>query len=211
MSNDIVFNDAPKAVKSRLPKYLNFLKSLRTDKLEYISAPVIADALGLGYMQVRKDLAYATKSGKPKVGYNVHMLIRDLEFYLGYNKSDDVLLVGAGKLGKALLDYKGFSEYGLNIAAAFDTVASSGITKNGKYIYPIGEFPAICKSLDSKIGIICVGEGSAQEVSDLMVKNGIKAIMNFAPVHLSVPPDVTVMSVNIAAQLALLAKNSNEH
>lgn len=198
--------EIPKAVLKRLPRYLSYLKSLPANSPENISAPVIAYAMRLGQVQVRKDLAYVTKSGKPRKGYVLRDLISDLERFLGYDHTDEALLVGAGKLGKALLGYDGFKEYGLNISIAFDKVSSSGITENGKFILPISEFPAYCKSTKARIGIICVPMDQAQNICDLMVANGIKAIMNLAPVHLSVPKDVIVQNTNLAASLALLSK-----
>ena len=109
-----------KATLGRLPKYLEYLKSLPDDKDATISANAIAKALSLGEVQVRKDLAAASGAGKPKIGYEREKLISDIEHYLGYDGLTNAVLVGAGKLGKALLDYDGFEEFGVKIIAAFD-------------------------------------------------------------------------------------------
>ena len=104
----------------RLPAYLNYLKKVYTEGRKNISAKAIAEALGLGEIQVRKDIASASSGGRPKVGYSVKELILELEEYLGYNDANDAVLVGAGKLGSALMSYQGFKEYGLNIVAGID-------------------------------------------------------------------------------------------
>ena len=199
-------DDISVATLNRLPQYLNYLKTLPADYAPYISAPTIAKALNLGYVQVRKDLAFVTKSGKPKIGYDTKQLKKDLEEFLGYNDLDDVILVGAGKLGSALLESTGFAHYGLKIAYAFDVSDKCGLTLNGKPILHLDKLPEVCGNLKPRIGIICVPKQFAQAVCDLMVENGIKAIMNFAPVHLKAPADVLIQNENIAASLALLSK-----
>ena len=104
----------------RLPLYLNYMKQLGENTPEHISATTIAEALRLNHVVVRKDLAAVSSAGKPKVGYNTAALIAELEEFLGYNDVDDAIIVGAGKLGKALLTYGGFKDCGMNIVAAFD-------------------------------------------------------------------------------------------
>ena len=110
-----------KAVLKRLPGYLVYLKSIQDQEYPYISATALANALGMGEVQVRKDLASVSDGGRPKIGYLRDSLIDDIEQFLGYDNTTDAILIGAGKLGQALLDYKGFEEYGLNVLAAFDT------------------------------------------------------------------------------------------
>ena len=112
-----------KAVLKRLPGYLNYLKSTRDSASSYISATALAGALGMGEVQVRKDLAMVSDGGRPKIGYLREALIDDIEQFLGYDNTTDAVLIGAGKLGQALMGYKGFEAYGLNVLAAFDTVA----------------------------------------------------------------------------------------
>ena len=109
-----------KATLGRLPQYLQYLKSLPESYGSTISATAIAKGLSLGDVQVRKDLAAVSGAGKPKIGYEKAKLIGDLERHLGYESLTNAVLVGAGKLGKALLDYNGFDEFGVQIVAAFD-------------------------------------------------------------------------------------------
>ena len=125
-----------KAVLKRLPGYLTYLRSLPEGSAPYISATALAAALGMGEVQVRKDLAMVSDGGRPKIGYQRESLIEDIEQFLGYDNATDAVLIGAGKLGQALLGYKGFAEYGLNILAAFDVAPKSGHTEDGKPIYP---------------------------------------------------------------------------
>ena len=105
------------AVLKRLPSYLAYLKGIDNPDTPYISATTLANALGMGDVQVRKDLAMVSEGGRPKVGYIRENLIEDIEQFLGYDNTTDAVLIGAGKLGQALMDHKGFEEYGLNILA----------------------------------------------------------------------------------------------
>ena len=109
-----------KAVLKRLPGYLAYLKNMPEGSSPNISATALANALDMGEVQVRKDLAMVSDGGRPKIGYQREALIDDIEQFLGYDNTTDAVLIGAGKLGQALMGYKGFDEYGLNILAAFD-------------------------------------------------------------------------------------------
>ena len=194
-------------VLNRLPLYLNYLKTLPADSPYNISATTIANVLNMGEVQVRKDLAAVSDGGKPKIGYLVSDLIDQLEVFLGYKDVDDAIIIGAGKLGKALLDYEGFNEYGLNIIAAFDINNDlAGQTATGKPIFSMNKFEDLCTRLKIRIGIITVPAVNAQAVCDLMIKNDILAIMNFAPVHLNVPQNIILHNENFATALALLSK-----
>ena len=188
----------------RLPLYLRYLKSLDSAVVN-ISATTIANSLKLGEVQVRKDLGTVSGRGRPKTGYNRLLLIETLQDYLGYNKTKNAVIFGAGKLGNALMSYSGFDDYGLKIIAAFD-VKNLGTTSSGKPVYPIQSFPAYCKQQNIEIGIITAPQSEAQKICDLIVENGIKAVWNFAPVQLNVPSDVIIHEENMAASLALLSK-----
>ena len=124
--------EVSKSVLKRLPVYLTYLKGLSDENYLYISATTLANALGLGEVQVRKDLASVSDGGKPKVGYQRTRLIDDIEQFLGYDNNTDAVIIGAGKLGQALLDYSGFATYGLHILAAFDVAPSATETSSGK-------------------------------------------------------------------------------
>lgn len=196
----------------RLPRYLRFLKALSDEGERTVSATVIANSLSLTPIQVRKDLASVSRiSGKPRVGFAIGELMADIENYLGYNSMDQVVLVGVGNLGKALLSYKGFHKYGMHIAAAFDANSEViGRTFGGNKVHPMGKFYEVCNKANIRIGIIAVPETAAQAVCDLMVRSGILAIMNMAPVHVNVPPGILVENENIATTLALLARDLSQ-
>ena len=192
----------PKATLGRLPQYLEYLRSLPEIR-RTISATAIAKALSLGDVQVRKDLASVCGAGKPKIGYETDKLITDIESHLGYERLTNAVLVGAGKLGRALLDYDGFEDFGVKIVAGFDC-NETVLTKGTKDILPIRDIEVYCREHDVKLGIITVGQGSAQDVCDKLVQSGIKAIWNFAPVTLKVPNEVLLKQENLALSLAYL-------
>lgn len=201
-----------KSTVKRLPIYLSYLKNLPEDAPAHISATALAAALSMGEVQVRKDLALISDGGRPKIGYLREGLIRDLEDFLGYSNTNDAILVGAGKLGRALLGYSGFAEYGLNIVAAFDSDdVLIGTSKSGKPIMHMSRLDDFCRKHKILIGVITVPSEYAQDVCDRMIANGIKAIWNFAPKHLDVPDGILVQSENMAASLALLSQHLSEH
>ncbi len=197
-------NGISKATLGRIPKYLELLKQLPEEEYTYISATNIAQRLSLGEVQVRKDLAAISGAGKPKIGYLTRELIANLENCLGADNCTLAVLVGAGKLGKALLDYDEFEKFGIRIAAAFDS-NDQAISVSGKVrIQPIHEFEAFCRDHNIQLGIITVGAGSAQVVCDKMISCGITAIWNFAPCKLNVPQNVILENENLALSLAFL-------
>ncbi len=194
-----------KATLGRLPAYLQYLKTVDPKENANISATIIAKALGLGEVQVRKDLNAVSGAGRPKLGYKTSALIKRLEDVLGQNSVCKAVIVGAGKLGNALLDYKGFSNYGLEISAAFDIEADIiGAKESGKDILPLEKLEEHCKTQGIKIGIITVPESAAQDICDILTSCGIEAIWNFAPCQLNVPENVTLQQENLALSLAHL-------
>ena len=193
-----------KATLGRLPLYLNFLKKLSPEKVPYISATTISKALNLGEVQVRKDLAQVSGVGRPRLGYNTEVLVNQLIECLGHNRSTSAVLVGAGKLGRALLQYDGFERFGVKITAAFDCNEEILNIDSKTKILPMNQFDGFCKENSVSLGIITVGEGSAQAVCDLMIKSGITAIWNFAPCKLQVPDGVLLQNEDLALSLAHL-------
>lgn len=197
--------DISKSVLKRLPGYLSYLKSIPEGSMPYISATALANALGMGEVQVRKDLAMVSDGGRPKIGYLRESLIEDISQFLGYDNATDAILIGAGKLGQALCGYSGFEAYGLNILAAFDVNPTIEKTDDGKPVYSMQELQSFCRMHNVLMGIITVPAAHAQEVCDQLISCGMKAIWNFAPVHLDVPGNILVQNENMATSLAVLS------
>ena len=200
----------PKAISvqtlQRLPLYLQYLKTL--PDAANISARALGAVLGFGEIQVRKDLASVSDAGRPKVGYVVSELRYDIARFLGYDNVNDAVLVGAGRLGRALLSYEGFSDYGLNIVAAFDAdFEKCGQDDSGKQVFPLDKLPDLCRRMKIEIGIVTVPAEAAQQVCDVLCAAGIRAIWNFAPAHLTVPDGVLLKNENMAASLAVLSQH----
>lgn len=205
----------PKATLGRIPLYIQYLREINDENGTTISAPKIAKGLMLGEVQVRKDLALISGCGKPRVGYRRVKLIQDLERHLGQDNLSNAVLIGAGKMGRALLDYDGFEEFGIRIVAGFDCNETVIQTTKNKTVLPITVIDEFCAEHNVKIGIITVGQGSAQEVCDKLVACGIKAIWNFAPCALTVPEGILLKQENLALSLAhlnsqLKLKNNNK-
>ena len=167
-----------KATLRRLPSYLRYLYQLDKQAVPTVSSTTIANGLGLNPVQVRKDIAFVSSlAGKPKTGYITKELIADLEGYLGYNNTRDAVLVGVGGLGRAIMGYDGFRNYGLNIVAAFDVNESVIDTEiNGKPVYHMDKLDSTVKRFKIQLGIICDPSAAAQGVADTMENAGIKAI-----------------------------------
>ena len=195
----------------RLPIYLSLLQEKAKEGVEYISATTIANLLDLNHVQVRKDLSCASSAGRPKVGYETTVLIADLQEFLDYNNTKNAVIVGAGDLGKALLGYNGFTSYGLNVVAAFDSDENlCGTYVKGKPIYHINQMEDVMNKLDIHIGIITTPAKFAQTTCDNLVKFGAKGIWNFAPTSLTVPKGIIVQNENMATSLAVLSNKLNE-
>lgn len=198
-------SDIPVMSLQRLPVYLNYLKSLG-DGDGYISSGAIARALGMGEVLVRKDLAFTAAQGRTRVGYLRSELVSALEDYLGCNDRKNAVIIGAGELGKAILAYGGFVNYGINLLAGYDSdPAKIGTTVAGKPIYDVSILQKGIEENSVKLAIICVPANYAQETADFLVSCGVKGILNFAPVLLHVPEGITVRNIDVAANLAILS------
>lgn len=192
----------------RLPLYLNYLKTLPKDRSANISATIIAHDLHLNDVQVRKDLARVSGNGRPKVGYFIKELIRELEHCLGYDNVESAILVGSGSLARALLAYECFVDYGVDVVAAFDTEENLSAAASGdKRILPLSKMPNFCSRMKIKIGIIAVDSKNAQKACDMLVECGVLAIWNFGSSHLQVPEHVMVKDENLASSLAILSNH----
>lgn len=195
----------------RMPLYLQYLVTLREEGKTEVSAPFLAEHFGFTEIQVRKDLAAASSvQGKPKVGFRLLPLIQDIQDILGFKTDNKAVVVGTGSMGTALLSYRGFREYGIKVTAGFDNKkALIGTEIAGITVYDVRDLKSFCKNSGVNIGIITVPSSEAQNVCNLMVKAGIKAIWNFAQIHLKAPQGVLVYNENMAASLAILLQHIN--
>lgn len=195
----------PEPTLRRLPKYIDLLKTLQTTKIKYVSSNFIADKLNLDSIQVRKDLAITGIIGKPKLGFDLNELIRTLNHTLNWDNLNDAFLVGIGSLGSAIIGYRAFSTYGLNIVAAFDNDSEKiGKTVNGIEILPVTKLAEMIRRMKINIGILTVPAQCAQAIADEMAEAGIIAIWNFAPIHLKVNKDVIIENAQLTQSLGVL-------
>lgn len=191
----------------RLPKYLRVLKDLKAQDVEYVSSTTVASELKLNPIQVRKDLAYVSKNdGKARVGFKVDELIEDIESFLDVHNTHDVIVVGAGRLGQALMNYNGF-ENNINIVMAFDNDSKKC---DNKKIFHISKLENLVRRMNIHIAIMTLPKDDAQEICDLLVGSGIKGIWNFSPVSLKVPDHVKIRNEDLSSSLAVLLKQMND-
>ena len=209
MAND---QKISKQAMRRMPYYVECLRRLADEGVVTVSAPVVAEKLKLNEVQVRKDFAAVSKSGgRAKIGFPVQELLKDMEKALGYHSANSAVLVGAGSLGHALVSYRGFEEYGLQIMAAFDTKKELiGTPIGGVQVYDAAQLAAFCREHGIRIGVITVPAEEAQEVCDLLVEGGVQGIWNFAPTYLNVPETILLQNENMAASLAILSRQLRE-
>ncbi len=202
----------PEPTIRRLPIYHHYLIKVLESGNQFISCTQIATDLNLISVQVRKDLEATGIEGKPKVGYEVQALLKAIESFLGWHKTNPAILVGAGHLGYAVLGYQGFKDCGLNIAAAFDNdFLKIGKLIHGKPVFSIDSMENYIKEHKTEIGILTVPAQYAQEIADIMIRAGIKAIWNFAPARItSNNPDVLIQHENLASSLAVLSIKINQ-
>lgn len=189
----------------RLPKYYSIICEYYKEGREYIKSSEISKRFDIDETQVRKDIALLNYAGKPKVGFNTYELKKQLEDFLDLNNIKDSFLIGTGNLGLAVAKYNGFEKYGLNITALFDTDPHKiGLKVGEKEIFHISKFPDLAKRMQVKIIIMAVPKEEAQKMADIAVKAGVKAIWNFAPVHLHVPKDVLIINQDLASDYMVL-------
>ena len=196
-----------KSTMSRLPLYYSFINKLKEDGVEYVSSALVAQTLNLNPVLVRKDLAgVSSVLGKPRTGFEVDTLLKDLSGYLGFNNMDEAILVGVGGLGRTLLGNKEFAHLGLDIVVGFDKNPDlNGLQIGDKFVLPIEKMEGVIKRTGIKIGIITVPADQAQIVCDQMVACGILAIWNFAFTLLDVPKGILVKNENLPSSLAVLS------
>jgi redox-sensing transcriptional repressor len=190
----------------RLSLYLRFLEQSGTQGIATISSEELARRGGTTSAQVRKDLSFFGSFGKRGLGYSVPQLAARLRDILGLERSYRVVLVGVGKVGGALVAYQGFRQRGFNVTAIYDRDAGKiGSQWNGLQVRDVKHLEVDLKKDPIDIAIVVTPAEAAQDVVDRLVRSGVKAILNFAPIQLSVPGDVAVKNVNMAMELETLS------
>lgn len=185
----------------RLSGYKNALYQFQRLGYVKVFSDILADAIGVTPAQVRKDFSLFGIKGNKRGGYSVEELVGKLNEILGKNKTENVIIAGAGKIGSALMKYKGFENEGIKIIAAFD-IDPTKIKEAGDIpVYQLDGIKNFAKQNDIKVGIIAVPDIAAQQVFDMMVAAGIRGILNFAPIRLRETSDVVVNNVNVELEL----------
>jgi redox-sensing transcriptional repressor len=196
----------PEASLRRLTVYHRVLQEMAAGGVEVVSCSVIGRALNLDPTQIRKDIESTGAIGKPKVGYRLPVLIRSIEDFLGWNNTKDAFLAGVGSLGRALLGYQKFRQYGVDIVAAFDVDPYKvGQEIRGKQVLHVEKLPELAQRMHIHMGVIATPPEAAQDCARLMIEGGIRAIWNFAPVHLRVPEFVILQNEDLYPSLASLS------
>jgi redox-sensing transcriptional repressor len=200
------FPDLPEATVARLPEYLRALHHLADRDQDTVSSEGLAAAAGVNSAKLRKDLSHLGSYGTRGVGYDVRLLIEQIEQVLGLHESRAVALVGIGNLGHALAGYAGFASRGFHIAALFDAdPARVGERVGGLAVLDIAEVEAVVEAERISIGVIATPAHAAQRVTDRLVAAGVTSILNFAPCVLVVPDGVDVRKVDLAVELQILS------
>lgn len=198
----------PEATIIRLSVYSRYLTEVDRKGIVTISSGDVAEGVGVSPAQVRKDLAYFGEFGTRGVGYNVKDLHHHILKILGLSQDWSVTLVGLGNLGLALSSYKGFRERGFVITSIFDSDPEKiGTQVKGVEVMPIDKLEEVVAANKTQIGIIAVPAPAAQDIADKLVASGVKAILNFAPGVLNVPPEVELRNVDLAVNLEVLTFN----
>ncbi len=203
--------EIPRKAIYRLSLYLRCLHRLENNGIHTVSSEVLAKAAGVKSTQLRKDLTYFGQFGIRGLGYDVEQLIEMISELLGTKSLQPVVIVGIGNLGRALLSYRGFEREGFEMVGAFD-VQSGRYLEDEKPIdvQSMEALPTVIREHLVKMAVLCVPPTAAQEVVNQLIEYGVVAILNFAPIVLSVPDEVTVNNVNLAMELGNLSYFINE-
>jgi redox-sensing transcriptional repressor len=194
--------DIPKKAIYRLSIYHRCLQKLSANGQETVSSTTLAKAAGVKPAQLRRDLGYFGQFGTRGLGYPVEGLISTIREGLGREQLQPVILVGAGNLGSALLRYQGFHKEGFEVVAAFDAKPDEARARALSIpVHDVSKLEAFVEENNVKLAILCVPVGSAQEVVNRLVSYGIQGILNFSPIMLEVPAEVTVNNVDLALEL----------
>jgi redox-sensing transcriptional repressor len=214
MANDELkyYGKIPEPALRRLPWYLAYVKLLKGKGDTAVSSTQIAKEINVDPSQVAKDLSFVNISGKTRVGYEIGALINILENFLGFTSQHKAFLFGVGQLGAALMRDSGLNQYGVNIVAGFD-IRKDIIGKkiDGIPVFSMDNLPEKQKEYGATIGIITVPVENAQNVTDFIITNGIKALWNFTPFRIRVPEKIVVQNTSIYAHLAVMFNRMNEN
>lgn len=205
----------PKATAKRLSLYYRIFKRFNTDGIEKASSKQIADALGIDSATVRRDFSYFGELGRRGFGYDVKKLMNFFAEILNDHSTTNVMLVGCGNIGRALLHYRFHDRNKMQISMAFDLDSNDLVgktTEDGIPVYGISTINDHLIDSDSDIetAILTVPSTEAQEVADILVKAGIKGILSFSPVHLTLPKDIIVQYVDLTSELQTLLYFMNQ-
>ena len=201
----ITANRVPTPTLERLATYLKCLHDVAQAGVATISSAALQEMAGINASQFRKDLSYFGEFGRPGVGYHVADLHDRITAILHMDVDQRMLLVGAGNLGAALAGYTGLNDERLQLVAAFDNDPARIGRKLGQLkVEHVGSIATVNADLGARIGILAVPRSAAQAVATLMIAAGVRAILNFAPIILRVPPDVMVRNVCVTQELSVL-------
>lgn len=202
MPSNVLSSNIPDIVIGRLPIYLRALSRLAQEGKEVTSSHELGQRLGISSAQIRKDLSHFGGFGKQGTGYQISYLVEQLKHVLKVDREWDVVLVGAGDLGRAVAHYKGFSDRGFRIVAVFDSAPDkAGKRIDGLVILPITDMRQMITERGIKIAMIAVPAEHAQQVADQLVEAGVRAILNYAPINLNVPEKVYVQYIDPVAHM----------
>jgi redox-sensing transcriptional repressor len=200
------FPDLPEATVARLPEYLRALHNLAEAGHDTVSSEALAAAAGVNSAKLRKDLSHLGSYGTRGVGYDVAVLVGQIESVLGLTQRRAVALVGVGNLGHALAGYGGFANRGFRIAALIDADNGRvGEKINGLVVHHIDNLDTVVSDHHINIAVIATPAHAAQAVADRLVAAGVTSILNFAPCVLAVPDGVDVRKVDLAVELQILS------
>ena len=202
--------EIPRKAIYRLSVYLRCLHRLENNRIHTVSSEVLAKAAGVKSTQLRKDLTYFGQFGTRGLGYDVKQLIEMISERLGTKSLQPVVIVGIGNLGRALLSYRGFEREGFEVVGAFDVQSDRFPKEVPIQVQSMKVMPKVIDEHLVKMAILCVPPTAAQEVTNQLIEYGVVAILNFAPIVLSVPDEVTVNNVNLAMELENLSYFINE-
>jgi redox-sensing transcriptional repressor len=195
-------DEVPAIVIGRLPLYLRALTQLRQDGGRVTSSQELSERLGFSSAQIRKDLSYFGEFGKQGTGYEITHLEKQLRSILKVHRVWEMALIGAGSLGHAIANYGGFEERGFRIAVIFDSDERKiGMLVGHLKVQPAGEMKETIKAKRIQVAIVAVPASEAQRTADNLIEAGVRAILNYAPTTLSVPPKVKVYDIDPAAGL----------